>query len=906
MTLDRLRQIVRLRLRSLFSGSSVDRELDDELRYHVERQIELNINRGMSPDAARTAALRAIGGVEQRKEECRDTRGIGAYETAASNAQHAVRVLKRNPVFVTVAITSLAFGVAAFLAMFQLVDAIRLRTLPVEDAHELVEIRIDGGRGGWGLSDSAAEITLPLWQEIRANQTVLSEAFAWGRSAFLMGDGAAAVPVRGLYFSGETFSTLRLQPAAGRLFSIADDQPGCDGAVVISHAFWRSQFQSDPAVAGKSITLLQQRYTIVGVTPAQFTGLEVGRSFDVALPVCAASRIGPSFERRDFWWLSIMGRLADGVTLAQAAAQLRAISPGIIEATLPPGHNAASLDTYRGFRLTAVPGSRGVSRLRNAYESPLWLLLGTTALILLLTVANLATLMVARGQARRRELAMHVALGASRRRLIAQIVIESLLLSGVGVAVALPLALGAGRALLMMLSTDIDPLYVALAIDWRAVSVAAGLIVVTALIFGLLPAVESMRFDPLAVLRSGGRTQTVDRRRATMPRALVVGQLAICFVLVVSAILFVRSLQNLAAVDVGFNPADLKVVAFGDPNVNGLSLAARRAFQSSLIESIGSIPGVQAAGSASQLPLSGASWTQGFHVLGGSADRLSAKFTYADPGFFEVLQIPLHAGRRFERSDTAASRPVALVNDAFARRYLGGARAAGAAIRTMTEPNYPSTVYEIVGRVGTIKYGDVREDDQPIVYVPLDQAPILTTWKSVIVRTSLTTNAIAEAARRRVEALNPGIWVRVTDMPAQLNQRLARERMMAWLAAIFGVLAISLAAVGVYGLISYLSLGRRSEIGVRLALGASRSAVLLMMLREFGWLVGAGLLAGLVVSIPLSRAASRLLFQLASTDAATWTSAALALVSVAAVAAIVPSWRAARVDPLETLRGEQS
>jgi putative ABC transport system permease protein len=534
----------------------------------------------------------------------------------------------------------------------------------------------------------------------------------------------------------------------------------------------------------------------------------------------------------------------------------------------------------------------------------LWLLLGTTGLILLLTLSNLATLMLARAHARRRELAMLVALGASRGRLISQIVIEALVLSGAGVALALPLAIAAGRMLVAMLGTELDPLHVALGVDWRAASAAAVVVAVTALAFGLLPALQSSRFDPLPVLRSGGRTHTVDRRRATLQRVLVVGQLAICFVLVVSAMLFGRSLYNITATNVGFNPEGLRVVGFGDPNVNRLSLEQRHVFQQQLIDTIESIPGVQSAGSASQVPLSGASWTQSFNLRGDS-ERLSAKFTYVSPGYFQTLQVPVRRGRGFDATDRAQSKPVAIVNEAFVRRFLGGADDA-AVIHTLTEPGYPPTAYEVVGRVGNTKYGDVREDDLPIVYVPLAQAPTMTTWKSVIVRTALSPGAFDAAVRRRVTALNPDVWVRLTDLPAQLNQRLVRERMMAWLAGAFGVLAVLLAAVGLYGLMAYLSVGRRSEIGVRLALGATRPGVVLMMLRESAWLVSAGLAAGLVLSFLLSRGASRLLFQLAPTDAATWAGAALALASVAAVAAVVPAWRTAGLDPVTTLRAEES
>jgi len=324
MTLDRLRQVVRLRLRSLFSGAAVDHELDEELRDHVERQTEANLLSGMTPVEARRAALVAIGGVRQTAEQCRDQRGVRAYESLAADTRYAFRVLRRSPAFALVAISSLALGIGAFLAIFQLVDAIRLRTLPVEAPHELVDVRINGGRGGWGLSDTAAEITQPLWQQIRAQQTVFHHVFAWGRTGMLMGTGVDAVPVRGLYFSGESFATLRLSPAHGRLFSSADDRPGCEGAVVLSHAFWQSRFGGDRAVLGTSITLLQQRFPIVGVAPPDFTGLEVGRAFDVALPICASSLFGKSYERRDFWWLNVIGRLPTGVSIANPACSVQA------------------------------------------------------------------------------------------------------------------------------------------------------------------------------------------------------------------------------------------------------------------------------------------------------------------------------------------------------------------------------------------------------------------------------------------------------------------------------------------------------------------------------------------------------------------------------------------------------
>ena len=548
-----------------------------------------------------------------------------------------------------------------------------------------------------------------------------------------------------------------------------------------------------------------------------------------------------------------------------------------------------------------------MSRLRTVYATPLWLLLGTTGLILLLTTGNLATLMLARANARRREFSVLVALGAARRRLISQIVAEAVVIAAAGVCLAVPVALGASRTLIALISTDMDPLHVALDLDWRVVGFAAAVALLTSLVFGLAPALQSSKLDPAAALQAGGRSQTTDRRRATFQRSLVIGQLAVCFVLVVSALLFVRSFQKLATTEVGFNANNLKVVSFGDPYISRLPHHQRLAFQRELIETLGSIPGVESAAAASQTPLSGASWTQAFTIprLSGT-DRLGAKFTYVSPGYFQTLQVPILSGRDIGPLDAAASKPIALVNETFVRKFLGGSPPVAVTFRTVGEAGYPPTEYEVVGMVGDTKYGDVREEPTPIVFVPLAQVPTLSSWKNVLLRTAAGQGAITHEVKRRVARLDPEIVVFVGDLPQQLRNRLTRERVLAWLAAVFGVLAISLAAIGLYGLIAYLSHSRRNEIGVRLALGARRSEVVLMMLKEMAWLLIAGVGAGVIVSLGLARAIGTLVFGLSSNDITTFAVSGLTLAAAAGIAALVPAWRASRVDPIATLRAETS
>jgi predicted permease len=442
MRLERWRHVIPLRVRSLFRRQDVDRELDEELRYHVEQQIELNIEQGMSPTQARAAALRAMGGVETRKEECRDQRGLALLDNTLRDVRHAARLLLRSKLFTSVAISSLALGIGANAAIFQLIDLVQLRSLPVANPQELAEVRVNGVRN-FGVSDGFnSEITYPLWEQIRDHQQPFTGMFAWGRFQPLAGRGADARRVRALWASGEFFSVLGVAPERGRLLSASDDRRGCGaGPVVVSHAFWQRYFGGRESAIGSRLPILDQSFTVVGVTPASFTGLEVGRTFDVIVPVCSVALWGNATDQRHYWWLTVMGRLKPGWTLAGASDHMRTLSPSLIDATVPLGYSAESTARYRAFRLGALPAGRGVSWLRLDYGTSLWLLLGMTGLVLLITCGNLATLMLARASARQREVTLRVAIGASRQRIISQLLIESLVVGAIGAAFSVPVAL---------------------------------------------------------------------------------------------------------------------------------------------------------------------------------------------------------------------------------------------------------------------------------------------------------------------------------------------------------------------------------------------------------------------------------------------------------------------------------
>jgi predicted permease len=830
--------------------------------------------------------------------------GTQIVDDVIRDAQYGLRLLRRTPVFAAVAILSLALGIGANATIFQLIDTVRFRSLPVADPQGLTEVRADGVNG-FGISAGFnAAVTYPLWEQLRAQQTAFASLFAWGNAQFLAGRGSEARQVRGLWVGGDFFRVLGITPERGRLLTADDDRRGCGaGAAVVSHAFWQTHLGGRETAIGSTLTVQDQPFAVVGVTPAGFTGLEVGQSFDIALPVCSAALWGDSLDRRDLWWLTVMGRLKPDWTMPRANAYLRALSPGLLDATVPSGYGADLTAQYRAFRFGVVPAGRGVSRLRGAYGTALSLLFALTGLVLLITCANLATLTLARASAREREIAVRVALGASRTRVLSLMLIESLLVAVGGAALAVPVALVSGRALLAFLDTSSSPVMLNLTADWRLLAFVGTSAALTSMLFGLVPALRVSFVDPITAMRQSSRGLTVDRHRARFQRGLVVGQIAVSLVLIVSALLFVRSFRNLTLVDAGFEPEGTVAVWALDRQATGLSIEQRVAFQQRLVDEIGSVPGVAAAAAATHVPISGDSWWHFFRVTSRAGDeRQGSRFTYVSPGYFGALRIPIRSGRDFQASDNARSRRVMLVNESFVRTHLGGLSPIGARLRTIAEAGYPETTYEIIGVVGNTKYADLREEMPPIAFVPIAQNPDLQPWAPVIVRRSAASSGITAAIVQRVKALNPAIAVQFTELKSQIGDRLVTERTTAWLAGAFGVLATIMVTVGLYGIIAYLTVSRRHEIGIRLSLGSTRTQILMLVLRDSLWLLALGLLIGIPLAAVAMRGATTLLFALSPTDVPTMVGAAAVLAVAAVLAGAVPAWRAARVDPGIALR----
>jgi putative ABC transport system permease protein len=818
-----------------------------------------------------------------------------------------VRMLLKNKSFTTVAVLSLALGIGANTAIFQLLDAVRLRTLPVPAPQELAEVRMadmKGARGGFFRTDPT--VTNRIWEQIRDRQQAFSGIFAWGTDTPNLAAGGEVRLARMLYLSGDAFNTLGVQPALGRLITAADDERGCGApGLVISHAFWQSEYGGDANVLGRKLMLADHPFEIIGVTPANFFGMEVGRSFDLALPLCAVTLVRGNnrlLESGTAWWLTVTGRLKPGWSMPQATVHLQAISPETFEAALPANYPPASVKDYLGSRLMAVPAGSGVSQLRQEYEQPLWLLLAIAGLVLLIACANLANLLLARASAREREFAVRQALGASRARLIRQLLVESLLLAALGAALGAGLAQTLSRLLVAFLSTSNNPVFLDLALDWRVLGFAAALAVLTCFLFGLAPAVGVTRKQPGAVMKSGGRGLTAGRQRFSLQRALVIVQVALSLVLVAGAVLFSRSLGKLLTVDTGFKQEGVLTATV---MFQRLKLPPDRnpVFREELLGRVRAIPGVEAA-AVGMTPFrdwgGGNGWIDGEN----STQAKSTSFSRVGSDYFNTLQIPLLAGRDFNTGDRIGAPNVLIVNEAFARKFLAGANPVGHRFWVAATPGDPDTLYEIVGLVRNTKYEDLREEFQPIAYYAAAQDEEAGPGAPLLIRSRLPQTETVAAVKRVLNEINPALTVSFQEFKPMIEATILRERLLATLSAFFGLLALLLACVGLYGILSYGVASRTNEIGIRMALGADKGDVFWMILREAFLLVIAGVAVGLPVIFAVTRLASALLFGLTPTDPVSLVFAAFLMLVVAMVAGYLPSRRATRVNPLVALRYE--
>ena len=701
---------------------------------------------------------------------------------------------------------------------------------------------------------------------------------------------------------------LGVVPAAGRLIAEHDDVPGCGApGVVVSDAFWRREFGGAASAIGSTLRLNGHPFEILGVTPAAFSGIEVGRSFDVAAPICAEPLLEPeenAVAKAHYWWLDVFGRLRSGVARAQANAELAAMSPAILRAAVSPRIPPEVAKEFLAMKLTAEPGGTGVGTLRSAYEQPLWILLAVAGAVLLIACANLASLMLARATAREREIAVRLAIGASRSRIFRQLMAESLLLAVIGAVGGAVIAQSLGAALVRFMSTGNNRLFFDLAANWRVLAFTSGAATVAALMFGVMPALRATRQSTASAVRTV-RGLTDGRERFALRRLLVIAQVTLSLALVVSSLLFVRTAVNLASVDPGFRTEGILVADF-DPRVAGIPPAEQPRFERDLRERIAAVPGVTAVADAIIEPLSGSAWND--HVIvDGVRQQALTNENHVSPGFFRVLDVPIVAGRDFTEADLPGTTPVAIVNEAFARAMLQTTTPVGRSFTLQVLPGEPDLTYEIVGLVPDTKYRDVRDKPGPIAYFPEAQLPNPDPRLSevqVFVRASGPLSSLSPAITAAGQAMTPSMLVSYRVLRADAEASFLRERLMATLSGFFAALAAALAMIGLYGVMSYVVARRRNEIGIRLALGAEPGGVVRMILGEAGVMLLVGLAAGALLAVFAARATATLLFGVQPWDPATLAASAVSLAVVGLAASWLPARRASRIEPATALRAD--
>lgn len=877
-----------IRLRSLFRRGRQEEELAREFEIHLEELTRELVASGMSEPAARREAMRQFGPRELLKEECRDMRQVHLVEDLVRDIGFSLRLLRKSPGFTIAAVASLVLGIGANTAMFQLFEAVRLRSLPVERSEELVMIHIRGeGRSG-NFRGRNSQFTYPVWDALQRDQKSFAGLLAYGDTPLNLAPSGELRNVDGLWVSGSFFPLLGVRPYMGRLLGPEDDRPGCGSSgVVISHAFWQREFGGDAAVLSRTLPIDGRAVPILGVTPPAFFGVEVGRRFDVAMPLCSASE--STLRDRMLWFLSVMGRLKPGVSEDTARAELRALSPAVFEATVPPFQpHLQSL--YAKLQLDVEPGSTGQSGFRESLQRPLTLLLCVVVFVLLLACTNLANMMLARASAREHEFAVRRSLGASRWQLMRQVLMESLMLAITGAALGAIAAPAISRAFVAMLSTARDPIYLPLEFDWTVSGAAIAAAVLATLLFGSAPALRAGSADT--------RGSSANREKYFFRRVLLGAQAAFCMVLLTSALLFASSFRNLMTASPGFD-AEGMLVASVFLDTKRYPAERRTPVIEDLQERVRAIPGVLAVARSYVIPISGSGWDRGARVSVSDSPQI-VNLTSVSEGYFRVMNAQLLAGRDFNRSDRPTTAPVAIVNQAFARTFFSGQNPVGKTFQL----DGPEPPFEIVGLVTDSKYRALSENWTPIAYLAASQEQPPRTTVRFLVRSSGSPEHLIHPLKQAVLGVDAQLFMRFTILQSQIEESVLRERLMAVLFGAFGVLGAMLALTGVFGVTAYIVSRRYREFGVRIALGSTRGGIVRLVLHEIAAVLMGGIFLGALVVLAMGSAAAAVLYGVKPYDVSILTAVALLLASGGLLAALIPALRASRVAPVEALRTE--
>jgi predicted permease len=890
---------------------SHERDLDREIRAHLDLETEEQAASGVPPDEAPYAAHRSFGNVTLFKEATREIWGWNSVERLWQDLRYAGRTFRKNPVFAATAIATLALGIGANTAIFSLLNAVMLKSLPVRDPAQLVLF----GEGSWeGANGGPAEPGIlwldsyPLYQRLRAQNQLFEDIAAQQNNtsgvnvewAGRPSDGTADF-ASGRCVSANYFDVLGVPAFRGRAFHPDDDAAGANPVVILSYGYWQRRFGANPALVNGTVMLNGAPYTVVGVTPPGFTGTKIGHATDLWVPLS----MQPRFMRKEsfladgqLWWLSVIGRLKPGVPLAQAQANVNVTLQQFLSEK-PPASPQEAVDR-RAVRIELLPGARGFSGVRRLFAMPLMVLMAGVGVLLMIACVNVCHLLLARAIRRHREFSLRMALGASRARLLRQLLTEGLMLSALGGAAGVLIAWWLAQGLVRLADYRGAAVTVVLTLDARVIALTALVALAATVLFGLAPAWQSSGIQLATALKESARGITGGFRRR-FSRLLLVFQVTLSVALLVGAGLLVRSLENLKNMNKGFDEEHVLLVEISSRSI-GLAPEPTLALYDELISRVTALPGVRFAGLSRTSLLSGNTSTSDIVLPGympARGEDMEVQVDWVTPAYFDAVGIPLARGRRFLPADGADSPKVAIVNEAMARRFFKTADVVGRRFR-----NDPSSKdLEIVGVAKDAKVVGLREEVRPIVYVPVRQSPQL--LSSLSVRATGDPGSLASQVRKTILDIRPRVPVgQVATLRARVEQSLGQERLIAELSSAFGLVALLLVSVGLYGALSQQVAQRSNEIGVRMALGASRGGVQWMVLREALMLVLAGIALGVPLAIAAGRLVTGLLFGLKPADPITLVAACATVLAVATLAAYVPARRASSVHPMTALRYE--
>ncbi|MPY87816.1 MAG: FtsX-like permease family protein [Luteitalea sp.] len=892
------------RLINVVRASKVERDLDDELRFHIDARIDALVQTGLPRHVAEEQVVRQFGSRLRLREASRDVKLLPWLDSLVRDIRLGLRMLRKHAVVTGAAIVSLSLALGACTGAFSLIDALILRPLPVRAPERLIHLTFPTYDPAWPENDTFSDpLFVRLREAARGRVDLFAVSYPERPSATFGDQGGEKEKLRTQFVSGDTFNRLGVVPAVGRLLTPQDDvRPGAHPVAVVSHAFWMRRFGGDPAIVGRWFALEERRafgsglwaggqFQIVGVAEPRFMGVEPGRATDLWLPYAMApGRLGNP-EHSSF---RVIGRVKEDASLEQVQSVLQAAFTSFRREHVERfgrGQSPESLERFVGTPLYVRSAANGPSPLRQQFERSLWILAAIAALVLLIAGSNVANLFLARTAAREREMSLRVSIGAGRGRLIQQMLVESALVAGVACALGLLFAGVAAPAVVGMLASADDPVYLDLRVDWRLVAFVGSLALLTTAVFGLAPALRAASVAPMTALKTGSAGAGT---RAGVMRPFVAFQVAFSLVVLFVGGLLVLSFARLASVNPGFSSSGVVLLSVEPLHRVDEKRLHRALLQ--ILDRLRDVPGVQAVSSA-EFNVLGRPWRHYVRVPGTEHETIEATMAPVTPGFFETMRIPVLDGRTFTRRDIEAKNSTAVVvNQTFARRYFGRERAVGRLFEGRFDDNVVQN--EIVGVVADTKH-DLREPAAPTLYIPLRATG------TFHVRTADDSATLMSRLREEVHAADPAFRVTaVTPQSAVIDQTLLRERLLALLSGFFAVVGLVLAAVGLYGVLSYSVVQRTKEIGIRLALGAQQLAVVRSVVTDAGITMLVGAAGGLAGGLYLARFVRALLYEVQPFDLWSLALPVGSLLCAGALAAVLPARRAARVDPVVALRYE--